>query len=56
MRKQDVSKGTRVTTPDGTVAKVSGFRKTETGKKGRPATLFTVNGSEYRAKDLRPAA
>lgn len=56
MKTSDIEKGTKVVTPSGTTGKVTQVRTNLTGKKGRPATLFVVNGEEFRAKDLRPAA
>lgn len=53
MRTKDITKGTKVTTPSGTTAKVTAIRVEKTGRKGRPTTLFSVNGVEYRAKDLK---
>lgn len=55
LKAKQIEKGTSVKTPDGVVAKVVAVRKLETGKRGRPALLFQVNGAEYRAKELQAA-
>jgi hypothetical protein len=54
MKNKDIKVGeTKVVLPNGKTDVVKSTRLAETGKRGRPATLFVVAGAEYTAKELK---
>lgn len=64
MRVIDITKGIQVKTPSGTTGTVVGITTERTGKRGRPAQVFTVQiagprggikEASFRATELQPA-